>query len=191
MGYLQLLDGEPERREEYLGVVKKRLEELEDLLESLFLYTRLQGGSLPLECEQTAALLPLWEALAEFYPRLEAAGVRPDLRVDREDMQVWAAPDALGRIYRNLLANALRHGGALTITAREGEIVFSNPLAPGPAPDPAHLFDRFYQSSPARGKGGAGLGLAIVRELMEQMGGQVSADLTGDGLEIRLAFRRT
>ena len=189
MGYLQLLEGEPERGTEYLTIVGKRLEELEELLEELFLYTRLQGGSLPLECRELAALPPLWDALAEFYPQLEAAGVEPELRFDREDMKIWASPEALGRVYRNLIANALRHGGGgLTISGQGGALRFSNPLPPGPQPDPEHLFDRFYQSSPARGKGGAGLGLAIVRELMERMGGQVSARITAGTLEIQLSF---
>ena len=110
--------------------MKKRLAELEALLEALFLHNRLQSGSLLLECGSTAALPPLWDALAEFYPQL-AAGVEPELR-----------------------------------------------------------FDRFYQSSPARVRGGAGLGLSIVRELMEQMGGQAAAKIMGDILEIRLSFPR-
>ena len=50
MGYLQLLEGEPERQAEHLGIIRKRLKELDELLEELFLYTRLQGGSLPLDC---------------------------------------------------------------------------------------------------------------------------------------------
>ena len=192
MGYLQLLEGEPERQAEYLAIVGKRLEELEELLEELFLYTRLQGGSLPLECGEMAALPPLWDALAELYPQLEAAGVEPELRFDREDMAVWASREALGRVYRNLIVNALRHGGGgLTISGGDGVICFSNELLPGPRPDPEHLFDRFYQSSPARAKGGAGLGLSIVRELMERMGGQVFAQITGDRLEIRLSFSHT
>ena len=192
MGYLQLLEGEPDRQAEYLGIVYKRLEELDGLLEELFLYTRLQGGSLPLECRELAALPPLWDALAEFYPQLEAAGVEPELRFDREDMAVWASPEALGRVYRNLIANALRHGGGgLTVSGGDGVICFSNELLPGPRPDPEHLFDRFYQSSPARAKGGAGLGLSIVQELMERMGGRVSAHITGDTLEIRLSFSHT
>ena len=58
MGYLQLLEGEPERQEEHLDIVRRRLEELDGLLDELFLYTRLQGGSLPLECETMAALPP-------------------------------------------------------------------------------------------------------------------------------------
>ena len=192
MGYLQLLEGAPERQEEYQGIIRKRLEELEELLEELFLYTRLQSGSLPLDCGNMPALPLLWDALAEFYPRLTAAGVEPELLFDREDMTVWASPEALGRVYRNLIANALRHGGGeLTVSGRDGVICFSNSLPPGPRPDPEHLFDRFYQSSPARAKGGAGLGLSIVRELMERMGGQVFAQITGDRLEIRLSFSHT
>ena len=190
MGYLQLLEGEQAKRDEYLGVVKRRLEELNGLLEELFLYTRLLNRSLPLECEVTAALPPLWDALAEFYPQLEAAGIAPELHYDREDLQVWANRSSLERVYRNLIANAIRHGGGtLAVSAQEGALCFSNSLGPGPAPDPDHLFDRFYQSSPARGTGGAGLGLAIVRELMEQMGGQVSARLSGAVLEIKLEFK--
>ena len=190
MGYLQLLEGEPERQAEYLGIVQKRLEELDGLLDELFLYTRLQSNSLPLECKTMEALPPLWDALAEFYPQLEAAGIEPELRFDREDMTVWASPEALGRVYQNLIANALRHGnGGLVVSDRDGTICFSNPLPPGPRPDPERLFDRFYQSSPARTKGGAGLGLSIVRELMEWMGGRASAEITGGDLQIRLCFQ--
>ena len=183
MGYLQLLEAEPERRE-YLGIVLKRLGELEGLLDELFLYTRLQSETAPLECRETTALPPLWDALADLCPQLEAAGITPDLRFDREDMTVWGDAAALGRVYRNLSVNALRHGGG------DGVICFSNPLGPGPRPDPEHLFDRFYQGSPARGKGGAGLGLVIVRELMERMGAQASAGITGNTLEIKLTFAR-
>lgn len=187
MGYLQLL--EEDRQADDLGIVRKRLEELEALLDDLFLYTRLQSGSLPVECRQMAALPPLWDALAEFYPQFEAAEVEPELRFDRENMTVLANPEALGRVYRNLIANALRHGGGgLTVSGQEGEICFSNELLPGPRPDLEHLFDRFYQGSPARGAGGAGLGLSIVRELMERMGGRASAQITGGTLEIRLTF---
>ena len=190
MGYLQLLEGEPDRQAEYLDIVKKRLEELEELLDELFLYTRLQSGSLPLECEETAALPPLWDALAEFYPQLEAADVTPELRFDRENMTVWANPEALGRVYRNLIANALRHGGGgLAVSIGDGKLCFCNRLLPGSRPDPERLFDRFYQSGPARAKGGTGLGLSIVRELMERMGGQASARITDDTLEISLSFR--
>ncbi len=189
MGYLQLLEEDPSQQAEYLDIVQKRLKELETLLEELFLYTRLQSGALPMECETIEALPPLWDALAEFYPQLKAAGIVPELLFDRNEMKVCASSEALGRIYRNLIANALRHsGGNLTISGQNREISFSNILPPGPRPDAEHLFDRFYQGSPSRANGGAGLGLSIVRELMERMGGQVSAQIVGSTLEIRLSF---
>ena len=59
----------------------------------------------------------------------------------------------------------------------------------GSGPDPERLFDRFYQGGPARAGGGAGLGLSIVGELMERMGGRASAGIAGGRLEIRLSFR--
>ena len=187
LGYLQLMEDAPEGREAYLPIVRRRLEQLEELLGELFLYTRLLNDPAPMECGPTAALPPLWEALAELCPQLEAAGITPELPTG--DLSVWASAPALGRVYRNLIVNALRHGGGgLAISAGEGEIRFSNPLGPGPAPDPARLFDRFYQSSPARGAGGAGLGLSIVRELMERMGGRASARIGEGKLEICLTF---
>lgn len=187
MGYLQLLEETPDP--EYLTIIKERLEELESLLEELFLYTRLLNSAPPLECKKTAALPPLWDVLAELYPQLEKAGIQPELRFDREELQIWANPQGLGRVYRNLIVNAIRHGGGgLLVAAREGEVCFSNPLGPGPRPDPEHLFDRFYQSSPARSAGGAGLGLSIVRELVERMEGRVSAEIAGNELSIRLEF---
>ena len=168
-----------------------KLYQLEGLLDDSFLCTRLLGASLPMKCASVAALPLLWEELAEFYPQFETAGAAPELQFSREDMTVRGNAEVLGWVYRNLIANALRHGGGgLVISGGDGAICFSNPLGPGPRPDPEHLFDCFYQGSPARGKGGAGLGLAIVRELMERMGAQASAGITGNTLEIKLTFAR-
>ncbi len=61
-------------------------------------------------------------------------------------------------------------------------------MADPAAIDPAHLFDRFWRADTARrsGHGGAGLGLSIVRQLTEAMGGRVNATLEGDVLRICL-----
>lgn len=143
-----------------------KLYQLEGLLDDSFLCTRLLGASLPMKCASVAALPLLWEALAEFYPQFETAGAAPELQFGREDMTVRGNAEVLGWVYRNLIANALRHGGGgLTVNAGDGAVNFS-PLGPCPTSDPEHLFNRFCQSSPARGQGRAGLGLSIVRELM-------------------------
>lgn len=88
MDYLQLLNGEPERLEEYLVIVKARLGELDVLLDELFLYTRLLNDHTPLECRDTETLPPLWYMLAEFYPQLEKTSIQPELRFDQENMTV-------------------------------------------------------------------------------------------------------
>ena len=55
-------------------------------------------------------------------------------------------------------------------------------------PDPSRIFDRLYHGNSARNNGGAGLGLTIVRELMEQMGGKASARIEDGELLIELSF---
>ena len=55
-------------------------------------------------------------------------------------------------------------------------------------PDPERIFERFYKADAARRKGSSGLGLFIVRELAERMGGSVRAELEGEKLRITLAL---
>jgi signal transduction histidine kinase len=100
---------------------------------------------------------------------------------------VWADPNRLHQILSNLVRNAIRHtpeGGIVVLSARaEGDHVDIgvSDTGEGIAPeDLPHVFDRFYRADPSRTRstGGAGLGLAIVRELVELMGGTVQADST-------------
>ena len=98
--------------------------------------------------------------------------------------RVHADPDKLSRILRNLLENACR------FTPRKGRIIISgrpsgdrvrlevaNTGATIPTADLPHIFERFYRVERARSRktGGAGIGLAIVRELVEAHDGQVGA----------------
>ena len=92
---------------------------------------------------------------------------------------------------RNLILNAAQHGaGSLSIRWQSGKLLFVNPVPEPAALNPDHIFDRFWRADPARlgGSGGAGLGLAIVRQLTEAMGGTVTASLQGNTLTISLAL---
>lgn len=103
---------------------------------------------------------------------------------------VWGDPDRIEQIFRNLLSNAARHTpaqGSIRVSAQpdpEGIAVTLSDTGVGI--DPAHLphvFDRFYRAdeSRARATGGAGLGLAIVRQLVTAHRGTVTADSAGAG----------
>jgi signal transduction histidine kinase len=96
---------------------------------------------------------------------------------------VDADPERVGQVLRNLLTNALHHtpaGGRITVGAQaiDGAVAVTvSDTGSGIAPEHLpNVFERFYRADPARARstGSAGLGLAIVRQLVEAHGGQVS-----------------
>lgn len=190
-GYLQLAQtaGEEARRAEYLGIVRGRLQDLEGLLDELFLYTRLAGAEAPLRCAPVEVYPALCDALAGFFEAFAAKGGEPVLAFSQEALRVQGTPEALRRVFRNLVSNALQHGcGDLRVTQQGAALCFENRVPDPAALRPEHLFERFYRADGARQGTGAGLGLAIVRQLMAQMGGSVSACVRGDRLCITLEF---
>lgn len=118
-----------------------------------------------------------------------ARGVR--LELGRTDQAISNVdPDRLGQVLRNLVSNALRYtpaGGAVTLEcvragdgARRATLAVRDAGAGIAAEDLPHVFDRFYrgEKSRARATGGAGLGLAIARQLVEVQGGAIRAEST-------------
>jgi signal transduction histidine kinase len=125
-------------------------------------------------------------------PTLEGRGISVE-REWPERLSVSADPDHLAQVLANLLQNALRYtaeGGRITIRAvsRPDSVLVSiaNTGEPIPASDLPHLFERFYRvdKSRDRGRGGAGIGLAIVKQLVEAAGGRVGAESTETGTRV-------
>ncbi len=96
--------------------------------------------------------------------------------VDADDSVVLVQPQALERAIANLVGNAVKFSaGAIEVVCRAGRV---DVLDRGPgvgAADLPHLFDRFYRSVQARSLPGSGLGLSIVRDVVERHGGTVHA----------------
>jgi two-component system sensor histidine kinase BaeS len=121
-------------------------------------------------------------------PAIERAGLRLAVSVP-DDLPARANPDHLAQVLANLLSNAVRYtpaGGTVTVRAerRPGDLLVSvgNSGEPIPADDLERVFERFYrvEKSRDRARGGAGIGLAIVKQLVEAGGGRVGAD-SADG----------
>jgi two-component system sensor histidine kinase BaeS len=119
------------------------------------------------------------------------------VHVEANARRVRADPGRLEQILRNLLENAKRHtpaGGCISVdAAREGETVCVAVSDTGEGISPEHLprvFDRFYRAEPSRDRasGGAGLGLAVVRRLVEAHGGHVQASSPGAGRGATFTF---
>ena len=107
-----------------------------------------------------------------------------------DEAVVQADAEALARIFRNLTANALRHGAAApVIEQRGGCVTFANLVADPAAIDIDRLFERFYQGGGARSSAGAGLGLAIVSQLAASMGATAAASLEGDVLRVTVELQ--
>ncbi len=191
LGYVQLAQecGDSGKKAHYLQSAEKRLVQLEDMLEEMFLYTKLAAGDFHLSEEKIQLLPLLGDCMLSMYAEFEALGVSPEISFEAESCYVRADEEALRRVFLNLIQNALLHGsGGISVRQSGNSLVFENPIPEGTHPDTEQLFDRFYKSSPARGKGSSGLGLFIVRELMRKMGGDAKADLGQDQLQITLHF---
>lgn len=189
MGYMHMLkESEDEvKKQRYLDISIERMEELKRLLEELFLYTKLISESYVLECEKKTIYPILTKTLFSFYHLFEKANQEPTIRFQDESMKCFINQEAMERVFRNLINNALLHGiGDLTIIQDHNTITFQNTIKVGKIPDIEHIFDRFYKADQSRSHSSSGLGLAIVKELMEKMGGIVNAQIDGNHFIIRL-----
>lgn len=190
-GYVQMAEecGDDERHSEYLVSASRRMTELSDMLEELFLYTKLTGEEYTLNIQQLQALPLLSDCLLGMYQQFEERGMEPVVEFASEGFSVNADEEALRRIFLNLIQNALVHGsGNLKIIQKENSLIFENSVAETNTLNPMLIFDRFYKGDKTRRRGSSGLGLFIVKELMERMNGNVLAELTDGELRITLIF---
>lgn len=185
--------------DEYREVLGSNLEEYERIArmvgDMLFL-AQAENGRLPLPVE-TIRLADEARALAEFYEALaEEGGMRIEVCEEAAGVAVQGDRLMLRRAVSNLLSNALRHtptGGTITISigrdGNEAVLAVSNPGEPIPAEEQSRIFERFHRAgADRRDRGeGAGLGLAIVRSIVEAHGGRIA--VASDAAETRFTLR--
>lgn len=189
-GYLDLLEKEPlsENAARYLSLIENRTEAMKQLTEELFRYSVILSTQ-ELEMETVCLNGALEENIAAFYAALTSRGIRPQIHMSGKRIEKQLSREALARVFSNILNNALKYSdGDLEITLREdGEIVFANTASGLNEIAVGKLFDRFFTVEAARNSGG--LGLAISKTLVEQMGGSISAKLIDHVLSIQIQFK--
>ncbi len=190
-GYLDLLEKEEksEVAERYIDIIKNRSEMLVQLTEELFGYSVILSRENDMPREPVVVNHVLEESIAAFYTALKEYGITPVIQMPEEKVVRMLDKSALSRVFSNLLNNAIKYSaGDLEITLHAtGEISFSN-TAPGlDEIQVGRLFDRFFTVESARKS--TGLGLAIARSLVEQMGGSITAQYRDDRLCICIFFR--
>ena len=175
------------------AIVHEESQRLLRLSQELLELARFESGGVPLRTEPVDLGALLTQELDLVRPRAELKRLAMQLVVMPAVGPVDADPQRLHEILDNLLDNAIKYtpgDTAIQLTAaRQGGVVETSVwnAVGAHAPDPERIFERFYRADPAAADAaGAGLGLAISRELAQAMGGTLTAELQDHGLLVRL-----
>ena len=186
-GYVRLAQDARERPDgeeavaRHLAAAEARLDDMGALLDQLFAYAQASDPDLALDLRPVRVLPLLADVLVGHYPAFDERGWEPQVDFEDEALATDADPEALARIFENLVGNALRHGASTLAVRQRGRVVtFANEVADPSALDVTRLFERFYRADASRSASGAGLGLAV------SMGMRLSARLEGRMLCIDL-----
>ncbi|HET7271450.1 MAG TPA: ATP-binding protein [Rubrobacter sp.] len=197
-GYMEgLIDGVVEPSDETWALVHAEAERLRHLVDDLQHLSRAEAGRLALREERIMSHEAIRQVAGRLAPLFDAKGVTLKTEVRKRPPPVLADPDRLAQVLTNLLSNALRHtppGGSVTAEAepRKERVLFRiSDTGEGIAEEHLpHVFERFYRADRARsrGDGGAGLGLAISKALVEAMGGEIWAESEGQDRGAAFSF---
>ena len=191
IGYLTLLRDDPaltaEQRAKYTGIALDKALRLEDLMLEFFEITRESLHQPPAQSVDIQLSLLLEQLVDEFMPQFQEKELTCHTDI-QGSLCVTGDADKLARVFDNVLRNAVNYsveGGAVEIEAvsQDGQAVITirNEGLEIPEQELVHIFEKFYRLDAARSSrtGGAGLGLAIAREIVENHGGSIHAESNG------------
>ena len=194
-GYFQLMEDcenvDDQRR--YLGIIHERIRSLNEMLEELFTFTKLKNDSYSLKLTPCCLNRILKETVFSYYDDWVRNELEPDIQITEEVLCINGNVQGLRRVIRNIIKNGLDHGEkkiSITLEHRGGHAVLriSNLVKNPGEIDVCHVFDRFYKADRARSRTSTGLGLAIAKELIYRMGGEIGARIEGNEFIIEIVF---
>jgi signal transduction histidine kinase/response regulator of citrate/malate metabolism/DNA-binding CsgD family transcriptional regulator len=175
-------DVEREKRRAWARGVHEMTDQIQKLIQDLLDVGKIESGTLTVDTRSVGAQVLVQDAMVMMEPVAAAAGVRIQYEPAGSLPTVNADADRVRQVFSNLLGNAIRFspaGGAVTIRAESlgNEVLYLvTDSGPGiPLEDRPHLFDRFWQARHSR-RGGAGLGLAIAKGIVERHGGRIGVE---------------
>ncbi len=182
--------------QEYMARIATHVHVLGDLIDDLFELSRLESGELRWSMEQVTLGELVEDAVEAMRPQAAASSVEVRAVLDAGDPLALGDRARLQRVLFNLIQNAIRHtppDGSVTVRAErvDGgvEIEVADTGEGIPVAERVRVFDAFHRLDPARTDGGAGLGLAISRAIVEAHGGRIWVADAEQGTRVRLRLR--
>lgn len=181
-GYFDLMcesDSE-EDKDRYKKIITERIDSLSDMLEEMFLFTKINNAGYKLDMEKTGISEVFVSTLLSYYEDFENRGMTPDIEVD-EDLFALADEAALKRVFQNLIKNSLTHGTNTFVAKlkkiddKKVKISIANDIVDGEHADVTKVFDRFYKGDKSRHVNSSGIGLSVTKKLVLLMGGSIEA----------------
>ncbi|MBU5591246.1 HAMP domain-containing histidine kinase [Clostridium sp. MSJ-4] len=197
MGYIQLMEDDSlsqDEKKQYIDIIKRRTKSLQNLICSFYDLSRLEGKEYRLELKSLNLYNIICDMMASFYNDFLSKGIEPIVNIDEKVSLVIADESAVRRIISNLIQNMLKYGEnfiAIFLKEEEDHIImtFTNDASYLSEDDVKHLFQRFFTRDRTRSGKSTGLGLAITKQLVEQMGHEIFAELLEDKLSIIIKWK--
>jgi Signal transduction histidine kinase len=203
-GYVEgILDGianTPEKRERYLKTISFKAHQVDQMIDDLLLYAKLDLNQIPFDFERTDIEEYLKLCLLESEPELDRSHIRSSLQNElRQKQHVLLDRERMKRVIMNILDNSRKYmckdQGEIIISLRDTSASLIIELRDNGSgireKDLPHIFDRFYRSDVARSKG-SGLGLAIAKQIIEGHGGKIWAISHGEeGTSIMISLSKS
>lgn len=197
-GYLQLAGRTEEAREtkHFITQAQTRTGQINSLADELFLYTKLENKDYSLDLESIELVNLLKKCLFTFIDEFTQRSCEPDINLPESSIYIMGNGSALERVFENIIKNYLLHGEeTMTIRYEEREhkviVHFINDMKEGTSINLTNIFTRFYKEDASRTSHSSGLGLYIVKSLMDKMHGDVRADIEQNRFCLSLAFNKT
>ena len=189
-GYVEgIMDGvadTPEKMDRYIKTIYNKANEMDLLINELTLYSKIDTNRIPYNFATISAEDYFGDCAEDLHMELEAKGVGFSYRNEiEEDSKVIVDPEQLRRVINNIVSNSLKYMdkpmGRITMNVKDvGDFIQVELGDNGKgiaAKDLPYIFDRFYRTDASRNssKGGSGIGLSIVKKIVEEHGGNIWA----------------
>ena len=195
-GYITLLKNCTEQeKKEYLNIIERKSEELNLLINNFYEVSLYDNSSLEIQTTSIDIVQIIMEIVISNYSLIKNNEIEINNRLPEKQIKIYGEEIICKRIIQNLISNSIKYStGYISIELDEfdNEVIFiiRNSVLDLKKSELEHLFERFYTVDKSRNSSGSGLGLYIVKLLLEKIGGEVKVvSLEGDILSISIFFK--